>query len=79
MVWDEEWQARSMNFGGQQTAWDRNSPFKKIVVDDSKLLLFPDLGAFRFLEKTALRENHVNGTVLMFQLTWNFPTSAYIS
>ena len=79
MVWDEEWQARSMNFGGQQTAWDRNSPFKKIVVDDSKLLLFPELGAFSFLEKTWLRKNHVSGTVLMFQLKQNSPPSAYIN
>ena len=67
-----------MNFGGQQTAWDRNSPFKKIVVDDSKLHLCPDLRAFWFLEKTVLRKNCVSGTVLMFQLTRNSPTNAYI-
>ena len=38
--------------------------------------LFPDLRAFCFLEKNALR---VSGTVIMFQLTRNSPTSAYIS
>ena len=75
MVWDEEWQARSMNFGGQQTAWDRNSPFKKIVVDDSKLHIFPDLHAFWFLEKTALRKIRVSGTVLMIQTMQISPTN----
>ena len=40
--------------------------------------LFPDLCTFWFLEKTTLHENCVSGTVLMFQLTRNSPTNAYI-
>ena len=40
--------------------------------------LFSDLPAFRFLEKAALHENCVSGTVLMFQLTRNSPSSTYI-
>ena len=43
------------------------------------LYLFPALHAFWFLEKTALRENRVSGTVLKIQLTWNSPTNSYIS
>ena len=37
--------------------------------------LFPDLRPFWFLEKTALCENCVSGTVLMFQLTRNSLTN----
>ena len=37
--------------------------------------LFPDLHTFRFLEKPSLRKNSVGGTVIMFQLTRNSPTS----
>ena len=43
------------------------------------LHLFPALRTFWFLEKTALRENCVSGTVLMIQLKWNSPTNVYIS
>ena len=45
----------------------------------AEVQLFPDLHAFWFLEKTALQENRVSGTVLMFQLMWNSPTSEYNS
>ena len=43
------------------------------------LHLFPDFREFWFLEKTTLCENRIIGTVLMFQLKLNSPTSMYIS
>ena len=46
---------------------------------ENGLHVFPDLRAFWFLEKTALQENRVSGTVVMFQLTWNSRISTYIS
>ena len=49
-----------------------------LVHSHFELHLFPALYTFWFLKKTPLRKNCVTGTVLMIQLTQNFPTCAYI-
>ena len=58
--------------GGQNVLLKHYSSLKKNQKDD--LHLFPDLLAFWFLGKTALCENRISGTVLMFQLKRNSPT-----
>ena len=62
----------SGNFSYAAQPQDMRHP-KKIEIH-----LFPALRAFWFLEKSALSKIRISGTVLMFQLTQNSPTNAYI-
>ena len=55
-----------------------NCPTQTTFEGSFYMHIFPALRAIWFLEKTVLRKNRVSGTVLMFELTRNFPTCAYI-
>ena len=51
----------------------------KLLIKNLHYTYFPTYAHFGSWKKTRYAKNRVSGTVGMFQLTWNSPTSTYIS